>query len=201
MGTFSGALVSLVLLSVGRRRRASNLPPTRIKAVLVAFVLLWGFDGLNSVLALIPSLPNLYEPHNLLRFVTGFLEGSALAVLLLPMFNYVVMARPEDAGSVERMRWFSLPLLILGLLSVLMQSQVEPVLLATFILAVVGLLTLLTMANGMLALVLLKWEGQVHRRGYLVLPLALGLLASIGEISMMSAARTYLERFLPLLSI
>ena len=200
MGTFAGALVALTVLWAGKHPRASNLPPFRIIALLAAFFLLWALDGLNSVLALVPDLPHPYEPQNSLRFISGSLEGLALAVLLLPMFNHIVWAEQDEARSVAHFRWFVLPLLLLGVLAGLTQMGVEPVISATFVAAVVGLMTLLTMANGMLAYVLCRREGQTSHSRDLLLPLMLGLLASIGEVSAMAAGRNWLERFLPLLS-
>jgi len=188
-GTFSGAFVSLLILWIGKRRRASNLPPPHIIAMLIAFILLWALDGLNSVLSVIPDLPHLYEPHNLLRFATGYLEGLALSVLLLPVFNHIVWERPDEARAVERTSWFLLPLLIMALAMGFIQMGVESVILTMFISAVLGLLTLLTMVNGMLICIGLKWEGQSRRGRDLVLPLVLGMLAGVIEVSIMATGR------------
>ncbi len=83
-GTYLGAVAGLIALTACGRRRAARLPAPAILAVFGVFLLAWAVDGFNSFLTLIPGLPYLYEPRNLLRLVTGTLEGLALAAVLLP---------------------------------------------------------------------------------------------------------------------
>ena len=78
-GTYLGALAGLVVLGARGHGRARDLPGLRYLLVLGLFFLAWGFDGANSYLTLFPGLPHLYEPHNLLRLITGTLEGLAIS--------------------------------------------------------------------------------------------------------------------------
>ena len=76
------------------RGRANRLPRRRYLALFAGFFLAWGFDGLNSYLTLFPVLPHLYQPLNLLRLVTGTLEGLAISAVFLPMLNPTLWASP-----------------------------------------------------------------------------------------------------------
>ncbi|MEZ4766845.1 MAG: DUF2085 domain-containing protein [Caldilineales bacterium] len=74
-GQYLGALFGLVLLLVLGRGRAGALPPTGIVLLLLGFLAVWAFDGLNSYLTFFPGLPHLYEPRNILRVTTGAMQG------------------------------------------------------------------------------------------------------------------------------
>ena len=67
-------------------------------------MLLWALDGLNSFLALM-GLPHLYAPSNLLRLITGALEGITIAAILLPAINITLWRAPiRDAQRHGRSR-------------------------------------------------------------------------------------------------
>jgi uncharacterized membrane protein len=71
-------LVLLYLLERGRLFR-TGVPPTSMIFALAGFVIIMGVDGVNSTLNDV-GLPYLYEPSNHLRFFTGALTGTTLAV-------------------------------------------------------------------------------------------------------------------------
>jgi len=77
---------------------------------------LWVLDGMNSFLAFV-GLPHLYEPVNVLRLITGGLEGMVLGTLFWPFWAgttwQTVDVRPVLAGSGELIRLLLLEALIL----------------------------------------------------------------------------------------
>ena len=64
-GQYLGAVAGLLYLLIRGRVRASELPAAPVLGVLVLFLGLWAFDGVNSYLTLFPGMPHLYEPHNI----------------------------------------------------------------------------------------------------------------------------------------
>jgi uncharacterized membrane protein len=86
MGMYAGLLLALAYLLVLGRQRATRLPPRWLIAVLVGFIAVMGFDGLNST-AWDIGLPHLYTPSNPLRLITGLLAGVGIAPFLLLAVN------------------------------------------------------------------------------------------------------------------
>ena len=72
--------------------------------MLGVFFLVWAVDGLNSFLTFFPGLPHLYEPRNLLRLITGTLEGLAIAALMLPIANLSLWAAPAPEPAIASWR-------------------------------------------------------------------------------------------------
>lgn len=81
-GIYGGAMITFISLAVGRRLRFYGNPPRRIIVFLAACVAAMGIDGLNSLLKDL-KLWHPYPPENVLRLVTGFGTGVALAVILV----------------------------------------------------------------------------------------------------------------------
>jgi uncharacterized membrane protein len=85
-------IVSLYLLARGRLFR-TGVPPTSIIVALAGFIFLMAFDGVNSTLNDV-GLPYLYEPSNHLRFFTGALTGTTLALFTWLLLTSVLWS-PE----------------------------------------------------------------------------------------------------------
>ncbi|MGB3330912.1 MAG: DUF2085 domain-containing protein [Thermomicrobiales bacterium] len=80
-GIYGGTIVTFACLALGHRLRFYGNPPRRIIALLAGFVVAMGADGFNSLLKDL-GLWHPYPPENVLRLVTGFGTGIALAVIL-----------------------------------------------------------------------------------------------------------------------
>ena len=111
-GTYLGALWGLLFMGVIRRRRSSQLPPAPILALLVVFFFLQAVDGVNSYLTLFPGFPHLYEPHNLLRFATGALNGLTISALVIPLFNSALWRAPDPHPSIRG--WGEMGVMLVG---------------------------------------------------------------------------------------
>jgi len=85
-GMYAGFLIALGYFLIIGRGRAAHFPPKWLTAVLVGFVAVMGFDGLNST-AFDLGLPHLYAPGNPLRLITGLLTGVAMGSFILPLVN------------------------------------------------------------------------------------------------------------------
>ena len=103
-GQYLGALFGLVLLFILGRSKAAALPPTGIVVLLLGFLAVWAFDGLNSYLTFFPGLPHLYEPKNILRVTTGAMQGVALIALVWPFYNAGMWAQPSPQRSIRNWR-------------------------------------------------------------------------------------------------
>jgi len=76
-----GFLVTAIILFIMFRNKQSELPSPYVMIILAVFFLSTVIDGLSSYLGL-------YGTNNVIRFSTGVLSGSAIMVMLYPVFNF-----------------------------------------------------------------------------------------------------------------
>jgi uncharacterized membrane protein len=195
-GTYLGTLSALAVLTLRRRGRASRLPAPRYLGVFAFFMLVWAVDGFNSFLTLFPGLSHLYEPRNILRLVTGALEGLALGALLLAAWNATVWAEPDDTPSVES--WRDLAWMLTGgaMVIVLVTRPWEPLLMPLALLSSAAIVGLVATVNTMLVLMLWGREEQFHRLREAAAPIVAGLALSMGELALVGMGRSALEAWL-----
>jgi uncharacterized membrane protein len=191
-GTFLGAIVGLVAMLLARRHRASHLPPVSVLGVLVLFVAVWGFDGLNSYVTLFPGAPNLYEPRNWLRLTTGLLNGLALISLVLPIFNFTLWREPAQERVIRNVWELIAVLPVVALLAFVLQAEVEVLLYPLAIISSLGVVTLLVLINSLIAAVTLGREGYATTWLQALPPLVVGAALAILQMTAMVLLRAYL---------
>jgi hypothetical protein len=152
-------------------------------ASLISFIVLWGIDGLNSFLALLPNAPHLYEPHNLLRLTTGILQGLALSIIVYPIFNFLLWKETDSTRVIRNWRGLGYLLIPAALLVWIVQTQASFLLYPVAALSILGVLTMLTLVNAMIVLIVTRRESKAESWRDALLPLSLGLLAAFFEIS------------------
>lgn len=184
-GTYLGALLGFLGLAVLRRWRASGLPPSEVLTSLVGFIVLWGIDGLNSFLALFPNAPHLYEPHNLLRLITGTLNGLALSTIVYPVFNFLLWKEANTERVIRNLRELSYLLIPAALLIWIIQTQASFLLYPSSILSILGVLAMLTLVNTMIVLIVTRRDSKAQSWRDAFLPLMLGLWAAFFELSVL----------------
>ena len=181
-GTYLGALLGFLGLVALRRWRASGLPPSEVLASLVGFIVLWGIDGLNSFLVLFPNAPHLYEPHNLLRLITGTLNGLALSTIVYPVFNFLLWKEANTGRVIRNLRELSYLLIPAVLLIWIIQTQANFLLYPLSILSILGVLAMLTLVNTMIVLIVTRRDSKAQSWRDAFLPLMLGLWAAFFEL-------------------
>jgi uncharacterized membrane protein len=193
-GTFSGALIGFVMLTLWGRRRAATLPPAPITVVLVCFIGALAVDGINSYLTFFPRLPHLYQPYNWLRLTTGMLNGIALSAIVYPVFNYSMWHDAVDTPSVRNFRELGLMLVAGAVVIVLILLELPPLLYPLAILGTLGVLALLTALNTTLLLMVIGHEAGAKRWRQAALPMTVGLAASFVEIGAIDMLRYIITR-------
>jgi uncharacterized membrane protein len=188
-GTFIGALVGFFgQAAVLRRRRAAEFPPLLVLAVLVSFTLLWGADGLNSYMVLIGG-PHVYEPRNWLRLTTGALQGLTMSALVYPVFNFTLWREPTTERNIRNLGELGGLLLLEAGMVALVLTQHRFLLYPLAILGTLGVLTLLTSVNSMLALMILRRENIADTWRDSIAPLLTGLTLSLIQIGAIDVVR------------
>ena len=191
-GTFLGAMLGLAAMALLRRHKASRMPSTAILGVLVLFIGLWAFDGLNSYMTLFPGAPHLYEPQNWLRMTTGLLNGLALILFVFPIFNFTLWREPTQERVIKSAWELVAFLPVVALLVLIAQAGLDLLLYPLALISSLGVVVLLTLINSMIAAVVLGREGYARSWSQAAVPLVVGVAMALLEIAAMVLLRDYL---------
>jgi uncharacterized membrane protein len=191
-GSYLGALAGLVVLLALGRGRANRFPPRRFWPILGLCMAAWAADGLNSYLTLFPELPHLYEPSNLLRLITGTLEGLVIAALILPLFNLSVWA----AGAAQPVihRWRDFGWLLVGAAAVIaaLGSEWPPLLYPLAVASAAMVVFLIGLLCGVVVLIVTRRDGRLASWRQAAWPLLAGLALTLAGLAAIALARDVL---------
>lgn len=193
-GTYLGAFTGLLTVLVRGRARASLLPRWPTLAAFALFFVLWGVDGLNSYLTLIPGAPYLYQPNNGLRLLTGTLEGIALSLAIWPLVASTLWDRPDQ---IEVICFRELLLLVAAAsgIAVVFNRPLAVTLYLGALLSAVGLFGMFAILNALLLIAILRREGTVEHFSQLMPLLGAALVASVIELATLGFLRRLLLGF------
>jgi uncharacterized membrane protein len=188
-GTYLGIAIGLATAALLRRGRAGELLSRGMLILMGVFILAMAVDGGNSYLVLLGRPPLLYAPRNWLRTATGTLNGIALSLIVLPVFNFTLWKDPQPVRPL-RSAWELLPMLAVGaLVIVLLQAGVSWLLYPLALITTAGVLCMLTMVNTMILLILARQEGRATGWRQALLPLLGGLTITLVELTAIGLIR------------
>ncbi len=191
-GTFLGAVLGLVVILLLRRSRAHRLPPPAVLALLVAFIGVWGFDGLNSYLTFFPNAPHLYEPRNWLRMSTGMLNGMALISFVYPVYRFTLWSESAAEPVIRNVGELAAILVPAAAIVLVVQAEIGFLLYPVALLSSLGVLLLLTLLNSMIAAIVMRREGLAQTWRQALVPLSAGLAMALVEIAALDLLRSWL---------
>jgi len=187
-GMYLGAMTGLLYQAV-RGKRRSGMPPWRVTAVLVALVVAFAIDGLNSYLTLFPGAPNAYQPQNWLRLLTGTGMGVAISGLLYPAFNQTVWSDVDNRPALDGLGFLGLLLALAAGVAVILLTEIPALLYPLALISATGVLVLLTMVYSMLILMVLRRENRYTKVTQLLLPLVGGFGFGLLQIAALDLVR------------
>ena len=188
-GTYLGIVIGLVTTVLLHRGRAGELLSPGLLVLMGTFILIMGIDGGNSYLVLLGRPPLLYAPRNWLRTTTGILNGIALSMIVLPVYNFTLWKTPQPLRPLRQV-WELLPMLAVGALAiVLLQSGTGGLLYPMALISTGGVLVMLTMVNTMILLILTRQEGRATTWQETALPLLGGLTTTLIELTAIGLVR------------
>ncbi len=192
-GQYLGMLLGMIFqLALGRRR--AGWPRRDVVIVLGALVVVYGVDGVNSYLHLLPGMERwyLYAPNNTLRLLTGTGTGIAVSAGLLPAFHRTIWRgwdrRPVFDGWVPLVGVLALGLL----LDVLVLWENPLILYPLALLSAATVLLILTMAYTMVWVMFTRQENRFENWKALIFPLAAGFTIGLLQIAALDAVRYWL---------
>ena len=188
-GMYLGVVLAFVTLALAGRFKWAQLPPAKVMAVLVGFIVLMGIDGVNSYSHFFPNLPHVYEPQNWLRLVTGMGTGLGMGVFILPALAQTLWRdyewRPSIAGLRELL-W----LVALAFIVILLVLSNQPFLLYVLgIISALGVVGILAVINTMVLLLVTRRDARSISWREAAVPLIAGIALAVTEIAVVSFLR------------
>ena len=182
------ALVYSVLLLAGRGRW-SELPSLPMLLIFGLFVALMGVDGLNSYSHFFPDAPHLYEPRNWLRLTTGMGVGLAMGSVAFPALAQTLWAQQIRRAPVENGREL-LGLVVLAIVVILLVVSNQPAILYVLsLVSAAAVIAILTTLNTIMVLLVLRRDAQAHQWKQVLLPLLVGFVLAVLQVSVVSIIR------------
>ena len=194
-GIYLGAFSVLALLAV-LRPRAGRFPVGYMVAIFAVFFATMVLDGINSTLQAMGS--GFWDSTNLLRIFTGTLAGVSVGFIFYPVFNLSVWHRDisQRKRVIERPIELVGYMLAAGLLVALVISGGDWLYYPLSFLSILGMVTLLTMANAILVLIFSRREGAARTFSAILTPILVGVLITLVELTLLVWFRSSLAPYL-----
>ncbi|NOZ72671.1 MAG: DUF2085 domain-containing protein [Chloroflexi bacterium] len=192
-GQYLGAFSGFVLAWRWGRLRAAGLPRGRYILILLAFLGVWAFDGFNSYVSLLLGRPFLYSPHNLLRLITGMLQGLAVSFFLIPYFNQVFWREPDPTPILDNRWQLFTALAVSAVLVLAVQSRWLPLFYPLAILSSATAFFMLSIVGILVLLFVLREENKNSTAADFVTLLLPGMVFAALLIGAIDLARAYAE--------
>ncbi len=191
-GIYGGFLVTLVGIVVRSRLFRYGNPPKTVIVTLVVFVLAMAIDGVNSLLTDL-GLWHPYAPLNVLRVITGYLTGVALAIVLSWLLASAVwnLSRPDATiGSA-----MALALPVVSVVPYVMLILWGPDALHLPLSTALVISAWVTVSMLMLVIVVMAFRIDEHVRSVrqLHVPVAVAALLGLSVMGVLAGARFWLE--------
>ncbi len=188
-GMYLGVMLTFVVMLLSGRLRRSEFPPLPVLLVLIGFIGVMGVDGINSYSHFFPNAPHVYQPKNWLRLLTGMGTGLTMGVIILPALAQTVWKRVDGRANLANVRELA-GLVLAGLSFILLVLSNQPLILYVLALAsAAGLLLILAAINATFLLIITRQDNKAERVWQTAVPLLIGLLFAIIEISAVSLLR------------
>jgi len=117
-GIYLGFLVAAIILFIMYRKRESGLPSLWVIILLLLFMASTIADGFLSYLGIIST-------NNNIRFITGFLCGSSIAVIVYPVFVFQYFKKSNNRRILSGTRPFIYFLAVLAAVIALTLARFE----------------------------------------------------------------------------
>jgi uncharacterized membrane protein len=201
-GMYLGAMVGLVFQSIVGWKRA-KVPHWSIIVVLAVLMAAFGLDGANSYLYLLrqirpgilPQIPNLYVPNNILRLLTGSGMGLGIAAAIYPAFNQSVWTDYDDARSaIPGWKSFGLLLGIVAAVDLLVLTDSAIVLYPAALISALGVWVLLTMVYTIVWVMIMRQENKFVSLRQMWLALLAGLTIALIQTYAIDLLRFWLTK-------
>lgn len=187
-GMYLGAMLGLAYQWIIGRRR-TGIPSWKIIVPTSIFVIAFILDGFNSFLSLFPGAPQIYQPNNILRLLTGTGMGLAVAILLYPAFNASVWRLIDPRPAMTSFRSFVILIVIAIGLDLLVLLENPVILYPLSLISAAGVVVLLTLVYTMMLMMIFKAENRYNQFSHMIYAVIGGLTVALIQIGMLDFVR------------
>jgi uncharacterized membrane protein len=187
-GMYLGAMLGLAYQWIIGRRR-TGIPSWKIIVPTSIFVIAFILDGFNSFLSLFPGAPQIYQPNNTLRLLTGTGMGLAVAILLYPAFNASVWRLIDPRPAMTSFRSFVILIVIAIGLDLLVLLENPVILYPLSLISAAGVVVLLTLVYTMMLMMIFKAENRYNQFSHMIYAVIGGLTVALIQIGMLDFVR------------
>lgn len=188
-GMYLGALLSLAFHF--RQGKLGSLPPRTVLLPLGLLFLAFALDGLNSSAASLGLGWKLYEATNLSRLITGTGAGLVIGAVLAPIFNQTAWADWFKKSSLPDIKTLAVVLAAGAMIVLVVYAGPQVLRYPAAVLSVLGVLVVLCLAYTTLALIILKRENIANSWRDLLMPLLVGMLTALLQVSFFAFLRIH----------
>ena len=192
-GIFAGFLMTWLLAGWMKRGHAVVAPPPWLLVLMIAFIALMGFDGLNATLYDVNSLgvmiPYLYAPRLDLRLATGLLSGIGMGGILLPVVNYALWREHASRPIFDNVFDLATLLVWAGIIYALVVSGSGLFFYPVSLLGVLGVISLVGALNIVMLLSFFPHHNAARNWREALNPIAAAIFLSGLELGLLSLLR------------
>jgi len=186
-GLYLGSLIGLTYaLFAGRK---AGIPKKPYLIFLFSIFVIWGADGVNSLVSDFLNRPFLYETTNVTRSITGYGMGLVMSTALTTLFNITVWEERENTPILRTPMQVGVYILLAGAINLLILSNNDYLFRLAAFLAIFTALAIISLLYSVFWVILLKKENTFKRTRDLWIYLAAGFATCMLQISLMIALR------------
>lgn len=182
-GIYIGFLFSVLCLLVFDRKDKAKLPPKKLLYVSMAAFLVMGLDVAISSLGI-------YDSSNIIRFITGFMAGWFLPLIILPVANIVILKNNLNKYYLESRKKFTIWIAAASFIALLFILTYRYIVVLWSFLSIIGLVTF----NSYIVLILFfsifkKFTNSIDRTKKYLAALTAGGAFSVAMLLLLSFLR------------
>lgn len=187
-GLYLGSLIGLVYaLFAGKN---AGIPKTPYIILLVTIFVVWGVDGVNSLLSDLLDRPFLYQTTNLTRTITGFGMGLVMATALSTLFNITIWEDSENQPILRHPVQIAAYILLCVVINLLITANNIFLFRLAGYLAIFTALTIITLLYTVFWVILLKKENSFSSIKTLWIYLVAGFATAMAQVVLLVTLRS-----------
>lgn len=186
-GLYLGSLIGLsYALFAGRK---AGIPRKPYLILLFSIFVIWGADGVNSLISDFLNRPFLYETTNLTRSITGYAMGLVMSTALATLFNITVWEARENTPILRTPLQVGVYILLAGTVNLMILSNNDYLFRLAAYLAIFTAMTIISLLYSVFWVILFKKENTFKSTRDLLTYLVAGFATCMLQVSLMIALR------------
>jgi uncharacterized membrane protein len=186
-GLYLGSLIGLIYAAISGKK--AGIPKTPYLILMVSIFIIWGADGVNSLISGFLARPFLYQTTNLTRLVTGYGMGLVMSTALSTLFNATMWEKNDGTPILRTPLQVGLYILSCATINLLIISNNPFLFMLAAYLATFTALAIITLLYAVFWVIILKKENTFNALRGLWIFLIAGLATALLQITLLITMR------------